>query len=444
MPKTYKLTWNAKQRRWFKKYKGKQFAFGYGPQSTKESSYGQALADWLKKKTELDALDEKPESPPDFGRFKIRSYYQGQLEAAQSLQAFHQSNGNDEASLNCSATVATLRGMLESDNLPAVLSPALQVESFAQPDLPETVPVEDRIDANITAYLLRQKQRGVVPLRVDNDNRQLQDFAGWYGADKPVKSINAIALERYHGHLLELCDKKSISRRYAKDRIDVVRAFIRWLWSREQIDLPRNLDGLSIKAPVKAVKTMPLDELKTLLGKANESVKLYLLLMLNCGMTQSDIAKLRQDEVDWKAGRIRRKRSKTSDHENVPIVDYPLWPETFRLLQKLRSNHAELALTNQNGLALKRDSLGQDGKYKRTCNITSAYWRLAKPLGIKSPPKLLRKTAASKLGEHDAYGRYAQHFLGHSPRTIADKHYVAPAAKQFDSAVRWLGKQFGF
>ena len=52
--------------------------------------------------------------------------------------------------------------------------------------------------------------------------------------------------------------------------------------------------------------------------------------MINCGMTQVDIADLQPKEVDWDRGRIRRKRSKTDDHEQVPTVDYALWPRTWQ------------------------------------------------------------------------------------------------------------------
>jgi hypothetical protein len=57
--------------------------------------------------------------------------------------------------------------------------------------------------------------------------------------------------------------------------------------------------------------------------------------------------------------------------------------------------------------------------------------------------KLLRKTAASLLDSHPEFGRYSQLFLGHSPRTIADRHYIKPSQERFDAAVLWLGKQLG-
>jgi len=60
--------------------------------------------------------------------------------------------------------------------------------------------------------------------------------------------------------------------------------------------------------------------------------RLYILLMLNTGCTQVDISELKQSEVDWQRGRITRKRSKTAKHESAPVVEYPLWQETFVLI----------------------------------------------------------------------------------------------------------------
>ena len=48
-----------------------------------------------------------------------------------------------------------------------------------------------------------------------------------------------------------------------------------------------------------------------LVTNTSDRTKLYILLMLNCGMTQKDVADLQKTEVDWDAGYISRKRSKT-------------------------------------------------------------------------------------------------------------------------------------
>ena len=121
-------------------------------------------------------------------------------------------------------------------------------------------------------------------------------------------------------------------------------------------------------------------------------------------------------------------------NNNVPEVSYKLWAETFRLLLKYRSKHETLALANRNGRPLKVETI-VNGRAKKIDNIRSAYNRLALKLKIHKTPKLLRKTAATKLGQHAESRRFAQYFLGHAPATVADKFYVAPSAQKFDEAV---------
>lgn len=180
------------------------------------------------------------------------------------------------------------------------------------------------------------------------------------------------------------------------------------------------------------------------LRNATEMTKLYILLALNCGMTQTDIAKLRQDQVDWQAGRIVRKRSKTEHHENTPVVNYKLWAETFRLLKKYRAAKGELVLLNIKGMPLIVEKESPDGKkrYLRNDNIGVAFGKLQRRLKL-GPFKLFRKTSSSMLGESNEFARYAQYFLAQAPSTIADAHYVKPSQVQFDAAVKWLGEQFG-
>jgi hypothetical protein len=168
--------------------------------------------------------------------------------------------------------------------------------------------------------------------------------------------------------------------------------------------------------------------------------------MANAGFTQTDIAELRDDEVDWSGGRIVRKRSKTRDHQDVPTVDYKLWSSTLELLRQYRSG-GEIVLLTETGNRWAYEVM-LDGKMKSTDNIASNYTHLKRKLKSKGfdakPLKLIRKTSASLLGSHEVYGRFTSHFLGHSPRSIADKHYVRPDQHLFDEAIGWLGQQYGF
>jgi integrase len=225
--------------------------------------------------------------------------------------------------------------------------------------------------------------------------------------------------------------------RYAKN-------FVTWLASKALIPLPPNLISRKYKfgSTNKPIPTFTVEEIRTLFNASKGQLTLHLLLMANCGFTQQDVSDLSQDEVDWKAGTITRKRSKTRNHEDCPTVTYRLWPRTFALLEQHRQTSGALVLRTKSGQPwlTKRQT---EGKFNRTDNTKSVYRHLQSRSGVSKPIKLLRKTSASLLDTHPSYGRYAGYFLAHSPTTIRDKSYVTPSQDQFDAALAWLGAQYG-
>jgi hypothetical protein len=169
--------------------------------------------------------------------------------------------------------------------------------------------------------------------------------------------------------------------------------------------------------------------------------------MANCGMTQEDVSELRDSEVDWQSGRVIRKRSKTATWDNVPTVNYKLWPLTFELLQKYRSGQ-ERVLLNAQGQPYVRCILKDDGRLQKADGFRTNYDHLKKKVrsqipGFNRTLKQLRKLGACLLENHLDYGRYATYFLWHSPRTVAEKSYVRPSQQLFDEAVLWVGYQLG-
>ena len=122
----------------------------------------------------------------------------------------------------------------------------------------------------------------------------------------------------------------------------------------------------------------------------------------------------------------------------MPEVCWKLWPRTFQLLKKFRSNDPEHVLLNENGTPLRVFDGGRN-----VDNVRSAYERLCWKVGYKGRSlKHLRKTAATKLASRPSYRPYCQHFLCQSPQNTADAAYVNPSQKIFDQAVMWLGRQF--
>ena len=327
---------------------------------------------------------------------------------------------------------------------------AIWEDRLAGEDAGAAAPPDETIASNIDSFLKRKESQ------VNGDERSpgryeslrccLERFQKWIGGHRDVHEITAKKLIDYHSFLLDQIKAKKMSRYYARDHMQAVRQFVRWCWELDLLDLPRNIGSpdLTVKVSDGRIETFAVEEIQQLLNSSSETTKLYLLLMLNCGMQQQDIAQLRQDEVDWERGRIIRRRSKTRGHANVPEVNYKLWADTFALLKECRSADSSVVLLNKKGGSLKTERIVA-GRLKKVDDIRSAYARVVRKLKIKQPKplKLIRKTAASKLEEHRDYGKYGQHYLGQAPSTIADKHYVIPSQKAFDDAIEWLGKQYG-
>jgi site-specific recombinase XerD len=263
-------------------------------------------------------------------------------------------------------------------------------------DEPHEADLQSHIDRFLAA-----KRATVSAGRADMLRLLLNRFSQWCGSGTNVTELAGKTLAEYHQDLMEQARAKSLASATAKECLSSVKTFIRWLWQRDVIpSLPRIMDGrtqqLNIPVDNNEIVVFTIAEIKSLLAKASQRTKLYILLMLNCGMTQKDIADLLHSEVDWKTKQIIRRRSKTKSHVTVPIVRYRLWEETFALLLAERSNgNEEKVLLNTNGKPLWQETVDEGGKYAKIDNIKSAYSRLCKQAATSKPLKSLKKTSAT-------------------------------------------------
>ena len=284
--------------------------------------------------------------------------------------------------------------------------------------------------------------------RIYKTKLHLQDFRDWIGSATDVAEITSPRLIEYKQRLLDEVIKETWSKETARDRLGTIRAFVRWLWRTEVIEsLPRVLDPKAKDLMVTKTRKKPVtftnEELATLLGSAQARTKLYILLMLNCGMTQKDISDLEAHELDWDEGRIVRKRSKTRDHENVPEVSYKLWPETLELLtHEWSGDDTGRVLLNRDGFPLWSERY-EDDKYKKTDNIRNAFARLTKKTGVNKPLISLKKTSASRLRNNDKFNSVRSLFLGHAEVRVADQHYAENPKELLDRALEWLRGELG-
>jgi len=424
------MTWEASQQRWRKMFKGHIYTVAcatLGTPPTKEASVVAANRWWQDKHAGL--VSES--AAPDY------------------------------------ATLAAMWQYLETDTLPDYAPPALRDmvargerrghdladRVLAELDaIEDTTPRQKRPTASretIGALAgvfhgedIARARNGVIEARTCEGNRTLLDhFVRFVGGGLPASAITERTISGYNSELL----RQTLSSSARTQRMRTARRFITWLWEHRHIDeVPRNLRSrFSYGSDAVEVEAFTFAEVKSILaGATGGVVRLYVLLMLNCAYLQTDIAELRDTDVDWVAGTITKRRVKTRKQKKVPVVTYPLWRETFELLKKYRSG-SEYVLLNKRGKQLVIAKLKESGGYSHTDSMSRLIQPVLKAAGVTKSIKFFRKTGSSLMETHPVHYRFGEEFLGEAPKTIAKKHYIAMPTTQFSGAVVWLGEQLG-
>lgn len=478
MPAKPKMTWEPKPRRWRKMHKGKLYVVScreLGVKETKEASYQAADAWWLKKMAEIDnagykfvhgtlkELRKRIEWAAANDELEMAEEYRRKLSEAEAIDACKTKDILEKheklKALNALFPYAPdlderLRHLKDMGiKIPEDLLSPLLDKMFGDRDLWDDrfrrgrkvhIPEDRTVVAQVERFLALERARvegEIVSVgEYEIVTRALHDFRDWILPDASIELIDADRIESWWSHLVAL----DISVETKKKKMRHVKTFVIWLAEKSLIAAPTNLHSRRHRfgGGARIVRTLPHSEVKSLIESAPGQLRLHLLLMANAGMTQIDISDLNPAEVDWERGRIRRKRSKTDDHPNVPVVEYLLWPETFELLKKYGHRSGDRALLTSSGLPWVRDVLKPDGKRSKVDNIKSNFAHIKRRKGLKFSMKILRKTSASLLESESEFARYATLFLGHSPRSIAERHYVAPSQENFDRAIKWLAMKY--
>jgi integrase len=417
MPKAFKMTWEPRKTRWRKMYKGKTYTVSCDQlncHGSKDASWRQANAWWEAKKKRIDNAN-----PMEW------------LIERGFLTAPAPRPGPSEAS-----SLAQLQRMIErgkeAEKLLASHTPPPTSEPTAAPSPPAlpTVPNPDNTVA-VLIEVWKGLQKGTIARR-SADSRMV-DFFGRFAGHLDV---TAVTEETWQGFFGAVRDEKDLDDGYRARILQTARAFLQFAFESNLIpSLPRNLKSklLSFRSSPKAVEPIATETIRQFYQAANEQTRLHALLMLNCGMNAQDISDLQDTEVDWTAGTIRRKRSKTADHANVPTVTYKLWSEAFTLLKQFRSGQPTALLTKSGQPWI----IEKEGK-ERSDSISTLFRATSKASGAKVAPRELRKAGASLLASHATHKFYVEHYLGHSPRSVSERHYVKPDDADFFAALEWL------
>lgn len=432
MPRKYLMSWEGPPKnRWVKMYKGVRYRITCeelrAMMYTQEGSAKLANKWWEKKKAEIDG-------PSSLTRM-LDAVEEIPIEKLQEMMV----RGN--AVRQILAELPFVKAQIAKEEIERIVGEPIENDTQAVEKLGKVVSKVTETASSPNQSFRHHANRFLALTHGEcgaMSYREINEFiTSLYGAagitaDMDIKELNEARIEAV---FLWLKDSPYLPPT-KKKRWGFFKRLVRYCWETRAVDLPRNLDSRAFRFKVqpKSVKTYTGDEVKECLDGLTPQLRLYAMLGLNCGMTNVDIGSLRKDQI--KGGRLTRKRIKTMRHDHVPTVSYPLWPETQQLLKECLSDHPELALTSSDGTSLYSSRFEGGGTRKK--DLLSKAWNRVE---AKIPLKAFRSIAATLLESHETYGRYKGHFLGHSPKSIADKHYAAPSPALFDQAVNWLRSQ---
>jgi len=197
----------------------------------------------------------------------------------------------------------------------------------------------------------------------------------------------------------------------------------------------RNLKARSqrFKVADKAIKTF--SGVATTINSLPDPQKLWALLGLNCGMTNADLGEMTWDMIELKSGILTRKRVKTKDVKNVPIVRYKLWKETLDLLKALPGRQGLVFTTAGKNSQMYTTRFEGDKAKKK--DLFSTYWQRLEPKP-SIPLAKFRSVAATTLKTKGIYRGFVKMFLGHVADELADKHYAAESDEPFFEALDFI------
>lgn len=497
----FKLTWQAgagRRGRWKKMYKGRILYFDGGRGKSDSEAYALAVAEFDRQKVLIDS--ELHASRPH-----RRDYEEAIAEWEQVLLASREARDNP-AMIVSAAKIDELRKRMSSRNPPPVskrfdypvrrlgLNAGQIVSSLTQSDVaksasliadsvleeldipeedqeyvarvvqayagdaiwkerlaktqsaPEDVAQQKSLKTRIGSYLAKRRPSGITATHYENIRRRLEYLQRVLGPGIDASTITGRHLDDLHQALLKDCESKRFSRNYAADVMKTIKTFVRWLHEVEILPhLPRNLTSKSLRidreTPI--IEAYSIEQVQQYFVDATPQLQLYMLLALNCGMTQIDISDLKPESVNWALGTLTRKRGKTANSARVPTVTYKLWTRTVSLLKQLRSEGTDPLLVTAKGETLCGQGY-RDDQFVRRDAVGDAFEWHRKRQKLSGNFRMFKKTSASLLRDHPEFNGIEPVFLDHAPRSISDKHYAKVPETLLARGLDWLEAAYGF
>ncbi len=210
--------------------------------------------------------------------------------------------------------------------------------------------------------------------------------------------------------------RSELAKRYGttslKREISNIRQIFNFAYKNDLIDRPVKF-GSEFSAPSKkkfreerhsrGSRMISPDELSVLLMSASPHMKAIILLGLNAGLGNSDIAFMREHHIDPDGGWLQYPRRKTAVNRRAK-----LWPETITAIKKARDGQRE----------------AKQEQYRDLVFVT----RCGSPWADEDRDSAISKEFRKLLDKHEMYRRGRSFYsLRHIFRTVADQAKDPPA-----------------
>lgn len=282
----------------------------------------------------------------------------------------------------------------------------------------EQIPFGSRLDEYCD---WAKQERGLSDATIDHFRRVIRQFLHWYGPlGQPLSSAHATDIDAY----LAFGSSRGWARVTIRNTVDALRAFSRF--GAQQGWCPPHL-AAAIRGPrIYAQENLPAGpswaDVERLFARldpnrpADVRDRAILMLFAIYGLRESEVARLRLDDIDWEHDQLRVPRAKRRE----PQV-YPLLPSVgtglIHYLQSVRrsSSHREVFLT----LMSPYGPLSLSGLY----NIVSARLKSLNVQCAHHGPHSLRHACAARLVAEGLSLKEIGDHLGHRS-TAATRVYA--------------------
>lgn len=271
-----------------------------------------------------------------------------------------------------------------------------------RPNAPEQLTFDDVVERYLTSrrsdyqlitqanpdQLAKKRQLSYTTLQtIESHLRALSKFVGnkpWQGVEQ-CESV----LRRYAEHLQQKVIKGEYAGWTVNTKLRKMHTFFDWCFTDGYVERPlRNLKKATASfGTEKGGQPLELEVIKKLWDTANDRMKCWISLGLNCGYYPIDASELQAEH--FQGGRVIRKRKKTGALQN-----YKLWPITLDLIERTRMDlHQDTE--GRLWITSRRNPLVADGRNL----VTHNFRKLAKDADVKATFSQLRDTSAQQI-EH--------------------------------------------